>query len=117
MAELKLLLEHSHDPAYQTLEGYKATGGYDGLTKAVNMEKQAVIDEIKASGLRGRGGAGFPAWIKWNGLPKDTPSLSWGAYIPNPKRGQYTPERPRPTGRKSRLHQRRRQPAQDGPRC
>ena len=72
MAELKLLLEHSHDPAYQTLEGYKATGGYDGLAKAVSMERQAVIDEVKASGLRGRGGAGFPAWIKWNGLPKDT---------------------------------------------
>src|SRR6185437_10231805 len=31
----------------------------------------AAIDQIKASGLRGRGGAGFPTWIKWNGIPKD----------------------------------------------
>jgi len=34
------------------------------------MDRQAVIDEVKTSGLRGRGGAGFPTWIKWNGLPK-----------------------------------------------
>lgn len=70
MAEYKLLLEHSHDPSYKTLDGYLKTGGYDALKKAVEGERQAVVDEIKASGLRGRGGAGFPAWIKWNGLPK-----------------------------------------------
>jgi len=35
------------------------------------MTRQQVIDEVKASGVRGRGGAGFPAWIKWNGIPKD----------------------------------------------
>ncbi|MBL8088039.1 MAG: NADH-quinone oxidoreductase subunit NuoF [Chthonomonas sp.] len=70
MAETKLLLEHSHDPAYRTLKGYQATGGYDGLRKAIAMERQAVIDEIKASNLRGRGGAGFPTWIKWNGIEK-----------------------------------------------
>lgn len=71
MAEKKLLLEHAHDPSSQTLAGYKKVGGYEGLAKAVKMEKQAVIDEVKASGLRGRGGAGFPSWIKWNGLPKE----------------------------------------------
>ena len=71
MAELKLLLEHAHDPAYATLEGYRKTGGYGPLQAALKMERQAVIDEVKASGLRGRGGAGFPTWIKWNGLPKD----------------------------------------------
>lgn len=71
MAEYKLLFEHSHDPAFQTLDGYLKTGGYDALKKAVGMERQAIIDEVKASGLRGRGGAGFPTWIKWNGLPKE----------------------------------------------
>jgi len=71
MAERKLLLEHAHDPAYATLDGYLAKGGYAGLKKALAGERQAVIDEIKASGLRGRGGAGFPTWIKWNGITKD----------------------------------------------
>lgn len=71
MAELKLLLEHAHDPAYATLKGYLAKNGYQGLTKALKMERQAVIDEVKASGLRGRGGAGFPTWIKWNGIEKE----------------------------------------------
>jgi NADH-quinone oxidoreductase subunit F len=71
MAEYKLLFEHSGDPAYRTLAGYRATGGFQALPKALGMGRQAVIDEVKASGLRGRGGAGFPTWIKWNGLPKE----------------------------------------------
>ena len=71
MAERKLLLEHSHDPSYGTLDGYTAKGGYAGLKAAVAQERQGVIDQVKASGLRGRGGAGFPSWIKWNGLPKE----------------------------------------------
>ena len=71
MAELKLLFENAGDPAFQTLEGYKAKGGYLALDKAVAMDRQAIIDEVKKSGLRGRGGAGFPTWIKWNGLPKE----------------------------------------------
>ncbi len=71
MAEYKLLLEHSHLPEYRTLEGYLAKGGYEGLKAAIGMERQAIIDQIKASGLRGRGGAGFPTWIKWNGIAKE----------------------------------------------
>lgn len=71
MAEKKLLFEHAHDPAYRTLAGYQAKGGYAALKKALGMEKQAIIDEVKASGLRGRGGAGFPTWIKWNGIEKE----------------------------------------------
>jgi NADH-quinone oxidoreductase subunit F len=77
MAERKLLLEHAGNPAYATLKGYLATGGYDALKKAAKMERQAIIDQIKASGLRGRGGAGFPTWIKWNGIPKDKKSPSY----------------------------------------
>jgi NADH-quinone oxidoreductase subunit F len=71
MAEYKLLLKHSDNPEFKTLAGYKKAGGYSGLEKALKMEKQGVIDEVKTSGLRGRGGAGFPSWIKWNGLPKE----------------------------------------------
>ncbi|RYG77656.1 NADH-quinone oxidoreductase subunit F, partial [bacterium] len=77
MGEYRLLLKNAHDRATRTLEGYLAAGGYAGLRKAVAMERQAVIDEVKASGLRGRGGAGFPAWIKWNGLPKEKKSAHY----------------------------------------
>jgi NADH-quinone oxidoreductase subunit F len=70
--ETRILLEHAEEPSFVTLAGYEARGGYAGLRKAVTLERQAVIDEVKASGLRGRGGAGFPAWIKWNGIPKNT---------------------------------------------
>ena len=71
MAEKKLLLEHRDLPGIETIDTYEEKGGYQGLRKAIAMERQAVIDEVKASGLRGRGGAGFPTWIKWNGIPKD----------------------------------------------
>lgn len=71
MAELRLLLKHSGDNSYRTLEGYISKGGYEGLKRALVMNRQDVIDEIKKSGLRGRGGAGFPTWIKWNGIPKE----------------------------------------------
>jgi NADH-quinone oxidoreductase subunit F len=71
MAELKVLFKDIDVPGIQTLEVYEQHGGYSALRKALGMTRQQVIDEVKASGLRGRGGAGFPAWIKWNGIPKD----------------------------------------------
>lgn len=71
MGEYKLLLEHANKPEFQTLSGYLQLGGYAGLKKAISGERQAIIDQVKASGLRGRGGAGFPTWIKWNGIPKE----------------------------------------------
>jgi NADH-quinone oxidoreductase subunit F len=71
MAELKVLFQDIDVPGIQTLEVYERHGGYSALRKALGMTRQQVIDEVKASGLRGRGGAGFPAWIKWNGIPKD----------------------------------------------
>ncbi|WP_413586521.1 NADH-quinone oxidoreductase subunit NuoF [Bdellovibrio sp. HCB274] len=71
MAEIKVLSEHYHLPEYQTLAGYKAKGGYETLPKAFKMQPQQIIDEVKASGLRGRGGAGFPTGMKWGFLPKN----------------------------------------------
>ena len=49
----------------ENIEDYIATGGYAGLEKALTMERQAVIDEMKKSGLRGRGGGGFRTGMKW----------------------------------------------------
>ena len=48
-----------------SLEDYKAHGGLDGLEKALKMKPQSITDAVKNSGLRGRGGAGFPTGIKW----------------------------------------------------
>ncbi len=51
------------DPA--SLDDYKAHSGYQGLERALTMSSQACVDEVKGSGLRGRGGAAFPTGIKW----------------------------------------------------
>jgi formate dehydrogenase iron-sulfur subunit len=48
-----------------SLDDYRATGGYEGLTRAISMSAQQIVDEVKESGLRGRGGAAFPTGIKW----------------------------------------------------
>ncbi len=47
------------------LENYRSLGGYEGLERALTMSPQAIVDEVKTSGLRGRGGAAFPTGIKW----------------------------------------------------
>ena len=60
-------------PQSWTLEAYRKRGGYEGLKKALEMAPAAVIDEVKKSNLRGRGGAGFPTGLKWSFVPKDTP--------------------------------------------
>lgn len=52
-----------------SLKTYESEGGYEQLKKALGMEPKAITDEVKAAGLRGRGGAGFPAGMKWSFLP------------------------------------------------
>src|SRR5712691_3527102 len=69
-----VLLRRVGKPDSQSLASYRADGGYKALTKALNeMTRAQVIDAVKESGLRGRGGAGFPCGLKWTFLPKDHP--------------------------------------------
>ena len=56
----------------ESIEEYIAYGGYRGLDRALRMKPDDVIEEIKRSGLRGRGGAGFPTWLKWR-ICRDQP--------------------------------------------
>jgi NADH-quinone oxidoreductase subunit F len=65
-----LLLRHRDIPDLHKIDVYREHGGYDGLKKALEMAPQDVIDVVRDSGLRGRGGAGFPAGVKWGFIPK-----------------------------------------------
>ncbi len=67
----KLLLEHIHVPGINTLAVYREKGGYRAVEKALKtMSPDDVLEEVKKSGLRGRGGAGFPTGMKWSFLAK-----------------------------------------------
>src|SRR5438876_10624081 len=58
----------------QSLEVYRANGGYEAIKKVLDsMSPDEVINEVKKSALRGRGGAGFPTGMKWSFVPKDSP--------------------------------------------
>ncbi len=71
MKSRKLLLEHLDVPGIQGIEAYVKQGGYSTLEKALKkMSPDEVVEEVKKSGLRGRGGAGFPTGLKWSFLAK-----------------------------------------------
>ncbi|MGY5252721.1 NADH-quinone oxidoreductase subunit NuoF [Sphingobacterium spiritivorum] len=67
----KLLLTHINVPSIHTFEVYRQQGGYRAVEKALkSMSPDDVVEEVKKSGLRGRGGAGFPTGMKWSFLAK-----------------------------------------------
>ncbi len=71
MSETLILTKRWGTPNSAALETYRRDGGYQALDKALGMEPGAIVDEVKKSNLRGRGGAGFATGLKWTFLPKD----------------------------------------------
>ena len=68
-----ILLRNAWKKDSASLEVYRAGGGYANLKKHLSMNPDEIIDIVKKSTLRGRGGAGFPTGMKWSFLPKDNP--------------------------------------------
>jgi len=66
-----IITEFWDDPTLYTLDGYRAHGGYRALASALKLDPDSIIATIKDSGLRGRGGAGFPTGMKWSFVPQN----------------------------------------------
>src|SRR6266436_2469249 len=71
--ETRVLTRRFGMPNSETLDTYLATEGYQGFLKAAKMTPEAIIEEVKVSNLRGRGGAGFPTGMKWGFVPRNSP--------------------------------------------
>lgn len=67
---IKLLLDKAHIEGIRFYEAYRKNGGYAAVEKALKMTPAEIVEEVKKSGLRGRGGAGFPTGMKWSFLAK-----------------------------------------------
>ncbi|MBN8786558.1 MAG: NADH-quinone oxidoreductase subunit NuoF [Terrimonas sp.] len=67
---VKLLLKDAHVEGIRYYDTYRKQGGYAAVEKALKMTPEAIVEEVKKSGLRGRGGAGFPTGMKWSFIAK-----------------------------------------------
>ncbi|MBT3337708.1 MAG: NADH-quinone oxidoreductase subunit NuoF [Anaerolineae bacterium] len=72
-----MLLRHRDVPDINQIDVYQKNGGFDALKKAIKMDTTDVTNEVKAAGLRGRGGAGFPAGVKWSFMDNN----NWPHYV------------------------------------
>jgi len=72
-----ILFRHRDVPNIDQIDVYRQNGGFDALKKALAMTTEEITNEVKASGLRGRGGAGFPTGVKWSFMDKN----NWPHYL------------------------------------
>ncbi len=71
--KVKILTAFEGVPNSRALATYLSKGGYNALKKVMSMQSPQIIEEVKQSGLRGRGGAGFPTGLKWSFVPQNIP--------------------------------------------
>src|ERR1700756_4708200 len=71
--EVKALTKRFELQNSASLDTYLATDGYKAFLKAIQMTPEQIIEEVKVSALRGRGGAGFPTGLKWSFVPRTSP--------------------------------------------
>ena len=67
---IKLLIDKANIEGIRYYDAYRKNGGYESVEKAFKMPPADIVEEVKKSGLRGRGGAGFPTGMKWSFLAK-----------------------------------------------
>jgi NADH-quinone oxidoreductase subunit F len=77
MPVMRLVTENIDVPGMDTLDGYRGVGGYETLKGVLKdkVDPAKITEEVKTSGLRGRGGAGFPTGTKWSFIPKDADTV------------------------------------------
>ncbi len=73
-----VLLANVDRPNSEKIDTYLKYGGYQALKKVLSMSPESIIAEVKNSGLRGRGGAGFPTGVKWGFMPKERAGQIFG---------------------------------------
>ena len=72
MKHERILTKNLYEDDQVELKVYESRGGYQAIRKALKQSPESLIEEVKESGLRGRGGAGFPTGVKWSFVPRDT---------------------------------------------
>lgn len=77
MEPIKVLSANWDKPDSMSIKTYRDAGGYEAIKKALGMTRDQVVQEVKDSEMRGRGGAGFPTGMKWSFVPKNAPKPTY----------------------------------------